>query len=324
MENKAKIGIMGAAGFTGGELIRLLLNHPNISLKSLQSRSQAGKKISVVHPDLLGEIDLVFTENLESNLDIVFLCLPHGESKYVINNQQFGANTKIIDLSNDFRLNANASNFVYGLPELNKSKIKLAKNIANPGCFATAIQLALLPMASAKKLNNDIHISAITGSTGAGIKGEPTVHFSWRTNNISVYKAFNHQHLGEINESLLQLQPTLSSEINFIPYRGNFTRGIIATTYTIFEGSLEYIKDLYKTFYKDQPFVLISDINIDLKQVINTNKCIIYLEKQGNKLLIISIIDNLIKGASGQAIQNMNLMMGWEETTGLQLKSIGY
>ena len=179
-------------------------------------------------------------------------------------------------------------------------------------------------MAHAQKLNNDIHISAITGSTGAGIKGEPTVHFSWRTNNISVYKAFNHQHLGEINESLLQLQPTLSSEINFIPYRGNFTRGIIATTYTIFEGSIEYIKDLYKTFYKDQPFVFISDINIDLKQVINTNKCIIYLEKQGNKLLIISIIDNLIKGASGQAIQNMNLMMDWEETTGLHLKSIGY
>ena len=324
METKAKIGIMGAAGFTGGELIRLLLNHPNITLVSLQSRSQAGKKISAVHPDLLGEIDLVFTENLESNLDIIFLCLPHGESKYVVNNQQFGTNTKIIDLSNDFRLQSNASNFIYGLPELNKSKIKGAKNIANPGCFATAIQLALLPMAHAQKLNNDIHISAITGSTGAVIKGEPTVHFSWRTNNISVYKAFNHQHLGEINESLLQLQPTLSNEINFIPYRGNFTRGIIATTYTIFEGSIEYIKDLYKTFYKDQPFVFISDINIDLKQVINTNKCIIYLEKQGNKLLIISIIDNLIKGASGQAIQNMNLMMDWEETTGLHLKSIGY
>ena len=324
METKAKIGIMGAAGFTGGELIRLLLNHPNITLVSLQSRSQAGKKISAVHPDLLGEIDLVFTENLESNLDIIFVCLPHGESKYVVNNQQFGTNTKIIDLSNDFRLQSNASNFIYGLPELNKSKIKGAKNIANPGCFATAIQLALLPMAHAQKLNNDIHISAITGSTGAGIKGEPTVHFSWRTNNISVYKAFNHQHLGEINESLLQLQPTLSSEINFIPYRGNFTRGIIATTYTIFEGCIEYIKDLYKTFYKDQPFVFISDINIDLKQVINTNKCIIYLEKQGNKLLIISIIDNLIKGASGQAIQNMNLMMGWEESTGLHLKSIGY
>ena len=324
METKAKIGIMGAAGFTGGELIRLLLNHPKISLASLQSRSQAGKKISDVHPDLLGDIELVFSENILPNLDIVFLCLPHGESKYIVKNQQFGTNTKIIDLSNDFRLNTNAKDFVYGLPELNKIKIKEAKNIANPGCFATAIQLGLLPMANAQKLNNDIHISAITGSTGAGIKGEPTVHFSWRTNNISVYKAFNHQHLGEINESLLQLQPNLSSEINFIPYRGNFTRGIIATTYTKFEGSIEYVKNLYQTFYQNHPFVVVSDINIDLKQVINTNKCIIYLEKQGNKLLIISIIDNLIKGASGQAIQNMNLMMGWEETTGLHLKSIGY
>ncbi|MCC6584156.1 MAG: N-acetyl-gamma-glutamyl-phosphate reductase [Chitinophagales bacterium] len=317
-------GIIGAAGYTGGELIRILLNHPKTEIYFCYSRSQAGKKISDIHNDLLGDTDLVFTNEINQGVDVLFLCLPHGEASTFLANNSFPPSTKIIDLSNDFRLKENAGEFVYGLPELNKDNIKQAVKIANPGCFATAIQLALLPLAAKKLLQSEIHISAITGSTGAGVSLSETSHFTWRNNNVSVYKPFTHQHLGEINESLVQLQNTFTESINFIPYRGDFTRGIIATIYIDTDKSIEESTVIYQQFYNAEPFVFISEKTIDLKQVINTNKCLLYLEKNGNKLMIISIIDNLVKGASGQAVQNMNLMFGFEENEGLNLKSVAY
>jgi N-acetyl-gamma-glutamyl-phosphate reductase len=322
--HKIKAGIIGAAGYTGGELIRILLHHPNISIEFCYSRSQYGKLISDIHTDLFGETDLVFTNEIQPTLDVLFLCLPHGETKPFLEKNNFSPTIKIIDLSNDFRLKKDAENFIYGLPELNKIEIKQAKHIANPGCFATAIQLALLPLAKNKLLQNDIHISAITGSTGAGISLTETSHFTWRNNNASAYKTFTHQHLGEIGESITQLQPTYNHSINFIPYRGNFSRGIIATIYTDFPGSLDDVKSIFQNYYKYEKFVFISNKNIDVKQVVNTNKCLLYLEKHDNKLMIISIIDNLIKGASGQAVQNMNLLFGFEENEGLKLKPSAY
>lgn len=322
--HKINAGIIGAAGYTGGELIRILLHHSKVKISFCFSRSQAGKKISDVHTDLLGDTELVFTNEINTIIDVVFLCLPHGEAKLFLENNHFSPITKIIDLSNDFRLKENAGDFVYGLPELNKEAIKQAKHIANPGCFATAIQLALLPLAKQNLLQSDIHISAITGSTGAGILQNEATHFTWRNNNSSVYKAFTHQHLGEIGESIVQLQTEFKHSINFIPYRGNFTRGIIATIYIDFEGNLDDAKAIFSRFNVDAKFVFLSDKNIDLKQVINTNKCLLYLEKHENKLMIISIIDNLVKGASGQAVQNMNLMFGFEENEGLNLKSVAY
>ncbi|MBK6274715.1 MAG: N-acetyl-gamma-glutamyl-phosphate reductase [Saprospirales bacterium] len=321
---KINAAIIGAAGYTGGELIRILLHHPKVEIDFCFSRSQFNKKIYDVHSDLFGDTDLVFTNEINTNIDVVFLCLPHGEAKQFLENNSFLPTTKIIDLSNDFRLKKDANDFIYGLSELNKEKIKQAKHIANPGCFATAIQLALLPLAQQNLLQSDIHISAITGSTGAGILQNDATHFTWRTNNLSVYKAFTHQHLAEIGESILQLQSTFNHTINFIPYRGNFTRGIIATIYIDFDGSLNVAKAMFSRFYVDAKFVFISDKNIDLKQVINTNKCLLYLEKHDNKLMIISVIDNLIKGASGQAVQNMNLIFGFEENEGLKLKPIAY
>jgi N-acetyl-gamma-glutamyl-phosphate reductase len=277
-----------------------------------------------VHTDLEGDTYLYFTNEIDTAIDVVFLCLPHKEAKPFLENQSFSPTTKIIDLSNDFRLKEDANGFVYGLPELNKEKIKKATKVANAGCFASSIQLALLPLASNGFLKGDIHISGITGSTGAGVGLSETSHFSWRNNNVSVYKAFTHQHIGEIGESLSQLQPNFNSDIFFIPYRGNFTRGILITAYTEYDGTIEEAKELYKTFYKNEPFTIISEKNIHLKQVVNTNKCLIYLEKHGNKLMIISAIDNLVKGASGHAIQNMNLMFGFDETEGLKLKPVAY
>ncbi|GAA3634847.1 N-acetyl-gamma-glutamyl-phosphate reductase [Flavivirga jejuensis] len=320
-----KVGIIGGAGYTAGELIRLLINHPETEIDFVFSTSNAGNKISKVHQDLVGSLDLEFTGTVNPEVDVLFLCLGHGNSVKFLKNNTFSDKTKIVDLGNDFRLEKDkvfdGKNFVYALPELQKEAVKSANYIANPGCFATAIQLALLPLAEKNLLNNDVHINAVTGATGAGTSLSATTHYTWRDNNFSYYKPFTHQHLGEINQSVKQLQNDFSSEILFMPNRGNFSRGIFATVYTDFEGTVEEAISMYKDFYKDAAFTFISDEAIHLKQVVNTNKCIIHLHKHNNKLLITSVIDNLLKGASGQAIQNMNLMFGLEETTGLQLKA---
>ncbi|MCH7523962.1 MAG: N-acetyl-gamma-glutamyl-phosphate reductase [Bacteroidetes bacterium] len=320
-----KVGIIGGAGYTAGELIRLLIFHPKAGINFVYSTSNAGNKISAVHQDLVGTTNLNFTNEVNTEVDVLFLCLGHGNSKAFLEQQTFSKHTKIIDLGNDFRLKSDAifqdNTFVYGLPELQKDAIVNTNYIANPGCFATAIQLALLPLANWELLSNDVHVNAVTGATGAGISLSKTTHFTWRDNNFSYYKPFTHQHLGEINQSVKQLQDAFSSEILFMPNRGNFSRGIFATAYTNFEGSLEDAKAMYKSFYKDAVFTFVSDEELHLKQVVNTNKCLIHLHKHNNKLLITSIIDNLLKGASGQAIQNMNLMFGFEETEGLQLKA---
>jgi N-acetyl-gamma-glutamyl-phosphate reductase len=319
-----QVGIIGGAGYTAGELIRLLIHHKKVSLNFVFSTSNAGNAISNVHQDLIGEIDMKFTDTINSKIDVLFLCLGHGNSTVFLEKQTFSETTKIIDLSNDFRLEKDkvfqGNNFVYGLPELNKEAVQSANFIANPGCFATAIQLALLPLAKHNSLKNDIHINAVTGATGAGVSLSKTTHFTWRDNNFSYYKPFTHQHLGEINQSLNQLQGSFSSELNFMPNRGNFSRGIFATAYTNFEGSLEEAKEMYQDFYKDAAFTFVSEEAIHLKQVVNTNKCVLHLHKHNDKLLISSAIDNLLKGASGQAIQNMNLMFGFDEKEGLGLK----
>lgn len=319
------IGIIGGSGYTAGELLRLLLNHPEANVDFVYSTTNAGKPISTVHQDLLGETDLKFTDKVNPNVNVVFLCLGHGKSKSFLTEHTFSAETKIIDLGNDFRLKNDAvfndGEFIYGLPEMNKMQIKKAQFIANPGCFATAIQLALLPLAKNNVLNDAIHVNATTGSTGAGVKPSETTHHSWRNNNMSHYKAFEHQHLGEIIQSLKQVQNGFDQEILFIPNRGDFTRGIFATLYTKTEKSLEEIAKLYESYFQDEPFVNVTTEAIHLKQVVQTNKCNISLLKKGDYLLVTSIIDNLVKGASGQAIQNMNLMFGLEEKRGLQLKS---
>nr|WP_297161754.1 N-acetyl-gamma-glutamyl-phosphate reductase [uncultured Dysgonomonas sp.] len=320
-----KAGIIGGAGYTAGELIRLLINHPQVELVFVNSTSNAGNKLTDVHGGLLGETEMTFTDQLPYNeINVLFFCTAHGDTKKFLDSNNVPENLKIIDLSTDYRKESPEHEFVYGLPELNRERIKKAKRIANPGCFATAIQLALLPLAKAQLLNTEVHVNAITGSTGAGVKPSATSHFSWRENNISVYKAFEHQHLGEIRQSLNQLQNSFSEDINFIPVRGNFTRGIFASIYLNFAGTEEDAVKLYKDFYKDSPFVIITDKNPDLKQVVNTNKCVLYVEKHGNKLLILSCIDNLVKGASGQAVHNLNLIFGLEETEGLKLKATGF
>lgn len=322
------IGIIGGSGYTAGELIRILMFHPNAKIDFVYSTTNAGKPLSIAHHDLLGDIEMNFTDTVNPNVDVVFLCLGHGKSKVFLEQNPFSVQTKIIDLGNDFRLikdhNFDGKTFVYGLPELNKSVIKNAQFIANPGCFATAIQLALLPLASNSLLNDDVHINATTGSTGAGVGLSETSHFSWRNNNMSHYKAFEHQHLGEINQSVNQLQAAYKNELIFVPNRGDFTRGIFATLYTTIEESLENILEKYQEYYKNEPFVTVTTTNINMKQVVQTNKCIISLMKKGNRLLVTSIIDNLVKGASGQAIQNMNLMFGLDESTGLHLKPSGF
>lgn len=318
-----QVGIIGGTGYTGGELLRLVLNHPALELKYAVSRSQAGKAIGEVHADLNGWTDLNFSDAFDPDVDVLFLCLGHGNSSSFLEQYRFSDSTIIIDLSNDFRLQADAEfqgySFVYGLPEFQREKIEKAKAIANPGCFATAIQLALLPLAEKKQLQSVVHVNAITGSTGAGVGLSPTSHFSWRNNNISWYKPFTHQHLGEIGETLHSLNDN-NPEILFLPQRGDFTRGIFATAYTPYSGSLEDAKALYHDFYKEDPFTHVSEKEIALKLVVNTNNCFLHLHKHKEQLLITSVIDNLIKGASGQAIQNLNLIMGWEETLGLTLK----
>lgn len=320
-----QVGIIGGAGYTAGELIRLLMYHSKVEINFIYSTSNAGNNVSAIHQDLVGSTDLVFTNIINQEVDVLFLCLGHGNSTAFLENNSFSVKTKIIDLSNDFRLETDKifdkKEFVYGLPELQKETIKKANYIANPGCFATAIQLALLPLADANLITDDVHINAVTGATGAGTSLSKTTHFTWRDNNFSHYKVFNHQHLGEIYQTVNQLQSDFKSEINFVPNRGNFSRGIFATTYTKFTGTIEEAKELYKTFYKDAAFTFISDEEIHMKQVVNTNKCLIHLVKHGDKLLIASTIDNLTKGASGQAIQNMNLMYGFSESEGLQLKA---
>ncbi len=322
------IGIIGGSGYTAGELIRILMFHPNAKLDFVYSTTNAGKPLSVAHQDLMGDIEMNFTDKINPNVNVLFLCLGHGKSISFLEHNKFSDATRIIDLGNDFRLlkdkEFNGKSFVYGLPELNKEAIKNANYIANPGCFATAIQLALLPLAKDNLLSEDVHINATTGSTGAGVGLSATSHFSWRNNNFSHYKAFEHQHLGEINQSINQLQESYASELIFVPNRGDFPRGIFATLYTKSEESLEDLVEKYEAFYKDQPFVTVTTTNINMKQVVQTNKCIISLMKKGNRVLITSIIDNLSKGASGQAVQNMNLMFGLDEATGLHLKPSGF
>ena len=317
-----KCGIIGGAGYTAGELIRLLINHPDAEIVFVNSNSNAGNKITDVHCGLYGETDLVFTSQLPlDSIDLLFFCTAHGDTKKFMECHTVPDHVKIIDLSMDYRIKSDDHDFVYGLPELNRRSICNAKHIANPGCFATCIQLGLFPLAKHLMLNSDIHINAITGSTGAGVKPSATSHFSWRNNNISVYKPFKHQHLAEINQSLNQLQNSYTeNRISFIPMRGDFPRGIFATTYIDCKVELAEIKRMYEEYYDDHSFTFVTDKNPDLKQVVNTNKCLINLQKIDDKLLIITMVDNLLKGASGQAVHNMNLLFGLEETVGLHLK----
>lgn len=321
--NKKRAGIIGGAGYTGGEMIRLLLNHPDVELAFVHSRSNVGNPLYAVHGDLLGETDLLFTGEILGDVDVIFLCLGHGESAKFLESNDIPAAVHIIDLSQDFRLGESVKGrtFVYGLPEWQREEIKKAANIANPGCFATGIQLALLPLAKAGLLN-EVHTTGITGSTGAGQSLQSTSHFTWRANNISTYKVLTHQHLKEIRRTLQALQPAYTGALNFIPVRGDFPRGIWITSYLDCTLTLEEAYALYEAFYEGHPFTHVSRKQIDLKQVVNTNKCLIQLEKVEGKLVIHSIEDNLIKGASGQAVQNMNLILGLEETAGLKLKSI--
>lgn len=322
---KIKAGIIGAAGYTGGELIRLLIHHPYVSLAFVHSRSNAGMPVHSVHHDLIGETDILFAEAFDNNIDVLFLCVGHGESSKFLKENLIDEKVKIIDLSNDFRLTENAKfgsrGFVYGLPELNKFQIQSANNIANPGCFATAIQLGLLPLAKAGLLT-EVHTTGITGSTGAGQSLSTTSHFSWRANNIQPYKTLSHQHNSEINQSVQQLG-SAKADINFVPWRGDFTRGIFASSVMHSNDDLNDLITLYNDFYRGASFTFISKSQIHLKQVVNTNKCVIHLEKAGSKLIVHSAIDNLLKGASGQAVQNMNLMFGFDEKAGLHLKSVG-
>lgn len=322
---KIKAGIIGGAGYTGGEMLRLLINHPAVEIAFVNSTSNQGNLVADVHTDLLGDTDLRFTSELSHDIDVVFLCVGHGDAKKFLDANPFPAGIKIIDLSQDFRLAAAAGDkWVYGLPELNRERIKTASFIANPGCFATCIQLGLLPLAAKGLLKSEVHINATTGSTGAGQSLAQTSHFSWRNNNLSVYKAFEHQHLNEIGESLLQLDPAFDTVLNFIPQRGDFTRGILAAMYVASDLTAEQAKQVYEDYYRDHVFTHVSAKNIDLKQVVNTNKGLVHVEKHGSKLLVISIIDNLLKGASGQAVQNMNLMFGLEEGLGLRLKATAF
>lgn len=318
-----KVGIIGGAGYTAGETLRILLNHPQVEITFVNSSSNAGNKLYDVHEGLFGETEMTFTDELPlDKIDAMFICSGHGDSKKFLESHEIPSHVKIIDLSQDYR--DESEGFVYGLPEINRERIKKATKLANPGCFATAIQLGLLPLAAKGLIKSDVHTNGITGSTGAGVKPGATSHFSWRNNNISIYKAFNHQHLLEITQTMRQLQPGFDHAINFLPVRGDFPRGIFVSQYTECDLELEEIQKIYKEFYKDAAFTHVMDANPDLKQVVNTNKGIVHVEKHGNKVLIISMIDNLLKGASGQAVQNFNLMFGLDEMTGLKLKPSGF
>jgi N-acetyl-gamma-glutamyl-phosphate reductase len=323
---KIKVGIIGGAGYTGGELIRLLIHHPYTSISFIHSRSNAGKPVHSIHHDLIGDHGLSFTNEVKNDVDVLFLCAGHGEARKFLEENKVSDGTKLIDLSHDFRLKANSETgnrkFVYGLPELNKEQIQKAQNIANPGCFATAITLGLLPLAKAGLLQN-VYTTGITGSTGAGQSQSVTSHFSWRANNIQAYKTLTHQHVDEIMESLEQAagNSVAAREVNFIPWRGDFTRGIFVSSQISCEWEIEKLEKLYKDFYTDHPFAFLSQDAIFLKMVVNTNKCVMQLEKIGSKLVVHSVIDNLLKGASGQAVQNMNLMFGLDECAGLNLKA---
>lgn len=328
-----KIGILGAAGYTGGELIRLLLNHPEAEIVFANSGSNAGNKVADVHGGLLGETDMEFTDQMPfDEVDVVFFCFGHGKSEEFLKENAIPAHVKIIDLAQDFRIAAPTHDYVYGLPEIHKTDIKQCQHLANPGCFATCIQLGLLPLAKAGLLKHDVSVNAITGSTGAGQKPTGTTHFSWRNNNMSVYKVFTHQHLHEIRQSLTELQGTLDASIDFIPYRGDFPRGIFCTEVVKFDGEEgsatnptgEQLAQMYKDFYADAAFTHYVDKAIDMKQVVNTNKCLVHVDKFGNKAVITSTIDNLLKGAVGQAVQNMNLMFGIDECAGLRLKACAF
>jgi len=327
-----KAGIIGGAGYTGGELIRLLIHHPDISVSFIHSRSNAGKPVSSIHQDLLGDTEMNFSGELNDDIDVLFLCLGHGESKKFLEENNIPEKVKIIDLANDFRLNLKSEirnrKFIYGLPELNRDKIKKANNVANPGCFATTIQLGLLPLAKAGLLK-EVYTTGITGSTGAGQSLTSTSHFSWRSNNIQAYKTLTHQHLGEIHESLHQLQESFQGSpssgraegLHFVPWRGDFTRGIFISSQLHIDRNIEELYDLYTNFYDGHPFTHVTKEQVFLKQVVNTNKCVIQLEKVDSILVVHSAADNLLKGASGQAVQNMNLMFGLSETAGLNLKA---
>lgn len=327
MKKDIRIGIIGGAGYTGGELIRLLLNHPHADIRFIHSNSNAGNPVHQVHTDLLGTTELAFSSEVRDDIDVMFLCLGHGASTAFLKEHAINSDIRIIDLANDFRLESQAQQggrtFVYGLPELNRSAIEQAHDIANPGCFATALQLGLLPLAQ-EGLLGDVHTTGITGSTGAGQSLSSTSHFSWRANNIQAYKTLTHQHIGEIHQSLHQLQGNNSPTVHFVPWRGDFTRGIFASSMVKTDISKNEAVALFKSYYQSHPFTFLSESPIHLKQVVNTNKCIIHLEKEGNMLVIHSVIDNLLKGACGQAVQNMNLMFGISENTGLDLKPLAF
>lgn len=325
MNDLIKVGIIGGAGYTAGELLRLLLNHPAVEIVFVNSESNAGNLITDVHAGLWGETDLRFTDQLPfEDVDVVYFCFGHGKSTQFLAEHYIPADVRIIDLAQDFRLAADDNDYVYGLPELNGLQLQGAQHVANPGCFATCIQLGLLPLAANGWLDGDISVNAITGSTGAGVKPSATTHFSWRTGNLSIYKAFRHQHIPEIMQSLHRLQPSFDGAVDFIPYRGDFPRGIFATLVVRCDKSEDEIIEAYKNFYAEASFTHYVDRPLDLKQVVNTNKCLVHVEKYGEKVLVTSCIDNLLKGASGQAVQNMNLMFGLEETAGLRLKPVAF
>ena len=321
-----RIGIVGAAGYTAGELCRVLINHPQAEIVWMHSESNAGNRVTDVHSGLIGDTGLVFTDHLDwAAINVVFLCFGHGKSRQFLSENTIPTQVRIIDLAQDFRLRAD-HDFIYGLPELHRSEIAQCRHLANPGCFATCIQLGLLPLAAHNLLHGAVSVNAITGSTGAGVKPSATTHFSWRSGNMSIYKAFEHQHVPEIRQSLAELQPAFDADIDFIPYRGDFPRGIFATEVLRVPDSLDIaeVESWYEDFYRDAPFTHYSHAPIDLKQVVNTNKCLLHVEKHGSRLLVTSVIDNLLKGASGQAVQNMNLMFHLDETAGLRLKPLAF